>query len=97
MLGKRGLIVALVGINLILLAALVFSIDGGAAAYANPGGRPGDFALCTVKVHKDWDVLYVLDQQTRRLHCLMPTKTGDGKLTYVQSRDLEADVKRSQP
>ncbi len=103
MLTKRGLIVALVGINLILAAALIFTRPLLPAAYAGSGGRPGDFAICTVKVHKDFDAVYILDQQGRRLHCFIPThwktNTGlpDGKLTLIQSRDLESDMKRSQP
>ena len=96
MLKKRSLIVGLVGLNLVLAAALIFSLDLTPSAYAQRSGRPGDFAICTVKVHEDFDVVYVVDQQTRLLHCFVPAKGGkDGKLTYVQTRDLESDIKRT--
>ena len=94
MLSKRSLIVALVGLNLILAAVLVFSMHLVPAAHAARTGRPGDFAACTVKVHEDFDVIYILDQQVRKLHCFVPATSKDGKLTYVQTRDLEQDVRR---
>ena len=93
---KRSLIVALVGLNLILAAVLVFSRDVLPAAYANRGGRPGDFAVCTVKVHEDFDAVYVIDQQARKLHCFLPSASKDGKLTFVQTRDLESDIRRTE-
>ncbi len=96
MLTKRSLIVALVGVNLILAAILIFSRDALPAAYANGGGRPGDFAVCTVKVHDNFDVVYVLDQQVRRLYCFVPSKGSDGKLICVQTRDLESDIRRTE-
>ncbi|MFH0981035.1 MAG: hypothetical protein V2A79_05800 [Planctomycetota bacterium] len=97
MLSKRSLIVALVGLNLILAAVLIFSLDLVPAAYAQRGGRPGDFGVCTVKVHKDWDTIYILDHQVRKLHCFIPAKSNDGKMTFVQTRDLESDIRRTQP
>ena len=95
MLTKRSLIVGLVGLNLFLAAALIFSLDLVPAAYAGRGGRAGDFAVCTVQVHEDFDVLYILDQQARLLHCFVPSTKKDGKLTFVQTRNLEEDIGRT--
>ncbi|MCK4660454.1 MAG: hypothetical protein KAV82_13110 [Phycisphaerae bacterium] len=92
---KRSLIVGLVGLNLALAAVLIFSRDVLPTAYAARGGRPGDFAVCTVKVHKDFDAVYILDHQSRKLHCFVPSKSHDAKLTFVQTRDLESDIRRT--
>jgi len=92
---KRSLIVGLVGLNLVMAAALIFSLDMVPAAYGARSGRPGDFAVCTVKVHKDFDVIYILDQQARLLHCFVPSTKKDGKLTFVQTRRLEDDIGRT--
>lgn len=96
MLTKRSLIVALVGLNLLLAAVLIFSLNLLPVAHAARGGRPGDYAMCTVKVHEDFDVIYILDQQVRKLHCFVPSVNHDGKLTFAQSRDLESDVRRTE-
>ncbi|MCP4593567.1 MAG: hypothetical protein GY842_22750 [bacterium] len=95
MFGKRSLIVTLVGANLLLAAALILSLDLLPSAYAQRGGRPGDFAVCTVKIHEDYDAIYIIDQQKRHLHCFMPSRAQDGTLTYVSSRDLASDVQRT--
>jgi hypothetical protein len=92
---KRGLIVALVGLNLMLAAALLFSLDTLPAAYAQRSGRPGDFAMCTVKVQRDYDAIFVLDQTARKLHAYLPTMGKEGKLFYVMTRDLESDIRRT--
>lgn len=96
MLGKRGVIVALVGLNLALAAALIFSLDVLPRAYAQRGGRPGDYSVCTVRVKRDADCIYVLDHQDRKLHCFAPTRGKDGTLSYVQTRDLESDIRRTE-
>ena len=95
MVTKRTLLVVLVGLNLALVAALILSLDILPRAQANPGGRPGDFAACTVKVHEDYDGLYVVDQAKRKLHLFVPSTKMDGTLTHLQTRDLDADFRRT--
>lgn len=95
MLTKRTLIVALVGLNLALLAALILSLNILPVARANSAGRPGDFAACTVKIHEDYDGLYIVDQSQKKLHLLVPSTKNDGTLTILQTRDLEADFRRT--
>ena len=95
MLTKRTLIVALLGLNLVLLAALVLSLDVLPRAQANAGGRPGDFAACTVKIHEDYDGVYIVDQTNRKLHLLTPSPKNDGTISLVQTRDLESDFRRT--
>lgn len=94
MLTKRSLIVALVGLNLALLAALVLSLDILPRAEAAPPGRAGDFAAVTVKLHEDYDGLYVIDQTSRKLHLLVPARQ-EGTLEIIQTRDLESDFRRT--
>ena len=96
MLTKRSLIVGLVGLNLLVAAVLIFSLDLLPAAYAARGGRPGDFAVITVKVHKDYDAIYIVDQPVRKLYCFIPSTAHDGKLTFIQARDLESDIRRTE-
>lgn len=96
MLTKHSLITALVGVNLVLAAALVFSFDLVPEAYADRGGRPGDFSMCTVVVKRDIGCIYILDHADRKLHCFAPTRGKDGTLSYVQTRDLESDFRRTE-
>ncbi len=96
MLAKRSLIVALVGLNLAVAAALVFSFDLVPKAHADRSGRPGDFSMCTVVVKRDAACIYILDHTDRKLHCFAPTRGKDGTLTYVQTRDLESDFRRTE-
>lgn len=96
MLTKRTLIVALVGLNLALMAALLLRLDMLPRAQAAPGGRPGDFAACTVKIHEDYDAVYVVDQTNRKLHMFVPNPRMDGTLNLIQTRELESDFQRTQ-
>jgi hypothetical protein len=47
---RHSLIVLLVGINLFLLVLLIVGSYSLPVAYAQAGGRAGDFALVTAKV-----------------------------------------------
>jgi len=93
---KRSLIVALVGVNLVLAAALVFSLDLVPKAFADRSGRPGDFSVCTVLIKRDAACIYIVDHQERKLHCFAPTRGKEGTLSYVQTRDLESDFLRTE-
>jgi hypothetical protein len=94
---KRSLIVLLVGVNLFLLALLLIGSYSVPAAYAQSGGRAGDFSMVTSKVAgQSYDVVFILDRPARRLHALYPTSARQVQLAPAQSRDLVQDF-RSTP
>ncbi len=95
MLNKRSVIVALVGLNLFLFALLALSSYSPTMAFAQAGGRAGDFSCVTAKAAgQSYDVVYVLDRQGRKLHAFYPG--AQGKFAYGKFRDLTADF-RGQP
>ena len=92
---KRSMIVMLVGLNLFLLAVLLFGSYSLPAAYAQVGARPGDFACVTAKVAgQTYDVLYVLDVPSRKLYAFYPTGGHTNQLAATQPRDLAKDFDR---
>jgi hypothetical protein len=95
MLGKRSLIVILVGLNLFLLALLLVGTYSLPAAYAQGGARPGDFACVTAKsAGQSYEVLYVLDVPTDKLYAFYPASGAANQLTAAPPRDLAADFSR---
>jgi hypothetical protein len=97
MLSKRSLIVGLVGVNLMLLAALILTAFPPPAAYAQAPGRAGDFVMTSCMVHTDFDVLFVIDRPGSMLHCFTPVPNQPGKVQYVTSRNLLRDFNRLTP
>jgi hypothetical protein len=85
-----------VGINLFLLAALVLGTYSLPAAYAQRVGNAGNYVAVTCEVEDAYDVFYVVDLPTRRLHAFAPARTAAGGLQYIGSRDLESDFRRGQ-
>lgn len=94
MIPKRALIVALAGLNLLLLAALVFSTYSPPAAYAQRMGASSNFVAVTAEADTDYDVLYLIDLGERKLHCFAPTRDRTGDVQYKGSRDLHRDFGR---
>ncbi len=90
--GKRTIIVLLVGINVLLAAALLFSVAALPTARAQIGARPGELLCVTAKpAGQSYDVLYMLDISTHRLHAFYPASPQSRRLTSAQPRDLLAD------
>jgi len=90
---KRSCIVALVGVNLFLLALLIVGTYSLPKAFAQRGGRGGGFACVTVKgAGQNYDIVYILDQGDRKLHAFRPKRTGPTvKYAPVDVRDLKSD------
>lgn len=89
---KRLAIVALVGVNVALLAALLFQTLSLPQALAQVGARPGGYAAVTAKpAGQSYEVLYLLDVPSRQLHALYPSVKQRGKLVPVPPRDLAKD------
>ncbi|MBI4718301.1 MAG: hypothetical protein HY763_10885 [Planctomycetes bacterium] len=93
MLSKRGIIAALVGLNLLLLAALLSDVFALPTAYAQAGGRGGAVACLTAKAAgQSYDVLYVLDGNSKRLHAFVPASVQTRKYRPVGMRELDKDL-----
>ena len=92
---KRTFIVALAGVNLFLLAALIFSTVSPPAAHAQMvTGRAGDFVMATCQASQDFDVLYIIDRPARILHCYAPLRDRSGQVAYVGSLSLANEFRR---
>ena len=91
---KRALIVALAGLNLLLLAAIVFSTTSPPAAYGQARGRPGDFLMTTVQIRENVDALAVVNAPANRLFLFVPDVAG--RLTLVDGRNLISDFRKGQ-
>ncbi|MEE9297150.1 MAG: hypothetical protein V3W34_19595 [Phycisphaerae bacterium] len=94
MIPKRSIIVALAGVNLLLLTALVLSSYSLPTAYAQRMGASSNFVAVTSQSDKDYDVLFLLDLAERRLHCFTPNRDRSGHVSYAGSRDLQRDFTR---
>lgn len=88
MLTKRALIVLLAGLNLFLLAAVLFQFVGLPKAFANPTG--GGIACVTAKAAgQSFDIVYVLDGNN--LHAFYPSNFQTKKHALASTRDLTVD------
>lgn len=88
---KRTIIVALVGLNLFLLAAMVFSTYSLPAAHAQGVGAGANYMTVTCESDLNYDTLYLIDLPNRTLHAFIPARTLDGRLKYVGRRNLQED------
>lgn len=96
---KQSLLVLLVGVNLLLVAAMIIEAYPLPKAVAQPSGRSGDFVCVTAQVQgQAYEVLYVLDGPARKLHAFFPQNVQTRKLDYGGNRDLTRDIRdRAQP
>lgn len=94
-LSKRLLIVLLGALNAVLLGALLLAGDSPRPAYGQVGGRSGEFVCVTAKVSgQTYDVLYMLDVSSRKLHAFFPAGARSPRLTAAPPRDLAKDFGR---
>jgi len=92
---KRGWIVLLAGINLILLFLLLASVVHLPRALAQGGGRSGGFVCVAAKpAGQSYDVLYALDVPNRKLHAFRPDSQQGRPIVHAGFRDLAADFGR---
>ena len=88
---KKALIVALVCINVALLAALVGVNLNRAEAQVSRGGN--DYIMVTGKIESSFDAVYVVDLQTRRLAAWRYYRTNKRIIPY-KARTNQTDFKR---
>ena len=92
MMGKRTIIVALVGVNVLLASALLSRVAALPTARAQTGARPGELLCVTAKpAGQSYDVLYMLDVGAHKLHAFYHASPQSSRLIPVQPRDLLAD------
>ncbi len=91
---KRGMVVLLVGVNLLLLASLIILNTGTTPAYGQAAPLGQNFAMVTGQVRRGMDGLYVLDLATRRLHLFLPNRDQINRRSlYIGYRDLQKDFR----
>lgn len=89
---KGSLISALIVVNLCLLAALLSACFALPSAYAQPGGRGGEYLCVTAKpAGQTYEVLYVLDPATHSLHAFYPGLPQSRLFSKTEPRDLKKD------
>jgi len=89
---RRSAITALIVVNLCLLAALVSVCFSLPIAYAQPGGRGGEYVCVTAKPEgQSYDVLYILDSTAHKLNAFYPGLPQSKQLTQAEPRDLKKD------
>lgn len=86
---KNALIVAMVCLNLVLVAVLVFHANAPEAS-AQVRSRDAEYSAITGKIGDNWDVVYVLDVRTRRLGAWVFNRTTK-RLDPYFGRDLTRD------
>jgi hypothetical protein len=92
---KRSVIALLVGVNLLLLFALLASSHAPPAAYAQGGMKTGEYLAVTAKVAgQTQNALYVLDVRERQLYAFFPTSASSTQLALIGPRDLAKDFDR---
>ena len=89
---KQAMIVVLVGLNLFLLAGILFTVGSPPAAMAQRVGGAGNYLMVAAEVQDNYDGLYIFDLSLRRLHAFT-TKKGSNKLEFRDSRDLGQDFR----
>ena len=87
---KKTFIVALVCVNVVLLAALVAVDLDKASAQTLRGGNL--FIMATGKIESTFDAVYVVDMKSRRIGAWRFDRTAKRLVSY-KGRDLEADFK----
>jgi hypothetical protein len=95
---RRVLIVLLAGLNLLLLAGLVFTVYSPPLAFAQAPPRPGDYLMFAAQTEPQNDVLYLIDSHARRMYAFRttyPRMPGTpARFGLFAQRDLTADFRR---
>ena len=89
---KPVLLALLAGLNLVLVLALLSVNNSLPAARAQAGGRGGEYLCVTAKpAGQAYDVLYVLDQASNKLHAFYPASPPSKQMLKAEPRDVRKD------
>lgn len=89
---KRTWISLLICVNAALLTGIVLAATSPPTALAQATGLSGNYLAVCAQVQNQFDALYVIDMQSKRLHAFLWDK-GRQQLDYASSRDLRADFR----
>ncbi len=91
---KRTLIVALTGLNLLLLSALVVTAFPPPQAHAQAAPLGQNYAMVAGEIRDGVDAVYLVDLARRRLHVLVPNRDQNNRrMIYAGGRDLQRDFR----
>jgi len=89
---RKLLLVVLVGVNLVLAAALIAKLLKLPAARAQPMGQSGNFLMVSGDIMgTNADAVYVVDLERRQLHALTYNRSKR-QVSHVGARDLARDL-----
>lgn len=91
---KRAIIVALLCLNVALLAAVAIRSTPKAPAQAYRGGT--DYLLITSKLGENWDGVFIIDMGKRRMQAWKFDQTSKKLVALRGSRDLKSDFRRAE-
>lgn len=89
---KKGIILALAAVNVVLLAVLLLGASTPSARAQVVGGG-SDYILHTAQIGSDWDAVWITDLRSRRMVAFRFDKT-DKELKAYRGRDLRRDFGR---
>ena len=92
---RRVLIVLLAGVNLLLLAGLVFTVSWSRPVFAQAPARAGDYLMVAGLTEPDNEVLYLIDSHARKMYAFRTTYprlvNTPSRFGLMAERDLTAD------
>ncbi len=95
---RRVLIILLAGLNLFLLAGLVFTVYSPPSAFGQVVPRAGDYLMFSAQTETDNEVLYLIDSRARRMYAFrttFPRMPGSpARFALLAQRDLSGDFRR---
>ncbi len=89
---KRTLITLLIGVNVLLAAALIIVSGGQQTAYAQAAPLANNFLMVSGSILNQHDVMYVIDLSNRDLHVFELDRTTK-RLVHRDGRDLLRDFR----
>lgn len=91
---KRGYIVLLVGVNLLLLSTLILASWRLPRAYAQAAPLGQNYAMVAGEIRDGVDALYVIDLPRRLLHVFIPNRDQNNRRIFHDGiRDLQRDFR----
>jgi hypothetical protein len=96
---KRSIIVALVGVNLLLLGGLLLTAYQLPEAKAQGVGRGGNYLMCAGQIEAGLDALYVLNLDQQAINVVLMNRQGNRpEIVGVQKGpDLVSDLRKETP
>lgn len=90
---RHAVLVLLVGLNLLLLAALILSVYSPPPAYAQAAARSGDYILLSGRIQASHDAVYLFDLRNRLLHTFRATPGQPTRIAPADTRELMRDFR----